>query len=153
MIWKALPSTTLGIAVLAATGSCPDVHRHGETVAPEPDPAAVEQTAEPTPGVARAEVQQAIESASAVLLSDGDAWMEGTAPFQDGSGCVSCHQVPYGVWGLHAAARAGIVVDAESSADLTRRAVAFIDDPGTGRPMSWSPMMLALGEAGAADVA
>ena len=115
MIWKTPPSTALGIALLA-TGSCPDVHRRAEVVAPEPEVAAAEAPSEDpstwaTPPVT-AEIARSIEAALPVLLADGDAWMEGRAPFQDGDGCVSCHQVPYGVWALSAAEDKGIVADA-----------------------------------------
>lgn len=148
MTWKALPTTTFGLAVLAASGSCPDAHRHTESVTLEPGAVAMAAPAEPIPTPtsesAAGEIRRAIENAVPVLLDDGDAWMEGHAPFQDGASCVSCHQVPYGVWALSEAARDGIVADAAAQADLTRRAVDFIDSAGVGRPMSWSPMMLAL---------
>ena len=162
MSHRTLSSTLIGIAALAVLASCHHPPHRPEAVrapvapevagpvaddpAPEPEPAPEPDPA-PDPVVAPApgpEVRAAIERGLVVLLADGDAWMEGRAPFQDGSGCVSCHQVPYGVWGLEEAARAGVVGDAEAAADLRRRAFEFVDRPRIGRPMSWSPLTLAL---------
>ena len=93
--------TVTGVALLAATASCPDGHRHDSLAErAEPESAVVATAPEPpaaAPAVAHAGSRPAIERALGVLLTDGDAWMEGSAPFQDGDGCVSCHQVPYGV--------------------------------------------------------
>ena len=148
MICKALPTVALGVTALAAAGSCPEARPAPEPR--EPRPAATAVAAPTTPAATETrkapppDLRPAIERALAVLQADGDAWMEGSAPFQDGNGCVSCHQVPYGLWALHEAARDEIVLDPAALADLTRRAVVFIDDAATGRPMSWSPTMLAL---------
>ncbi len=149
MIWKALPA--LGLAVVAAAPACPRPAGVQQT-GPEPPREAAAETNEAASAPGSSRVRGAIERALAVLQADGDAWMEGSVPFQSGNGCVSCHQVPYGVWGLHEAARSGVALDAAAAQDLTRRAVAFSDNRRTGRPMSWSPMMLGLGEAQAAEV-
>ena len=99
----------------------------------------------PTAPAAEAEgltVRAAIERSLPYLEADGDAWMEGKIPVQDGKGCVSCHQVPFAVWSLREAKRAGIPVPEAELADLDRRARAFIADPDVGRVMSWTPMLL-----------
>lgn len=125
---RALPPTALAaVAVLALP---PWLHPPGRAV--------------PPPGGA-ADLRGAIERAAGVLAADGDAWMEGRTRFQDGDGCVSCHQVPYGVWGLAEAARAGVAPDPAAAEDLSARALAFVARPRTGRVMSWGPLLLAAG--------
>lgn len=167
MIRKELPTIALTIAVAAVLASCrhtphrqgpsaPETNETDQPSEPAQSPAPGEEmTAEapgPRPTTARPEVEEAIRRGLVPLQADGDAWMEGSAQFQDGDGCVSCHQVPYGLWGLHEAARAGIVIDEGATADLTRRAVAFVDNTRTGRPMSWSPLMLAQGTKAAGEL-
>lgn len=88
-------------------------------------------------------VAQAIRRSLPFLQDDGEAWLEGRLPLQDGKGCVSCHQVPFGVWALEEAERAGITFDAARKADLALRAAAFVKSPGTARAMSWGPLVLA----------
>ncbi|MFQ5526356.1 MAG: hypothetical protein ACE5GX_08860 [Thermoanaerobaculia bacterium] len=78
-----------------------------------------------------------------ILQEDGQDWMDGRIPIQDGRGCVSCHQVPFGVWSLHEAERAGIVLDAARAAELTRQALDFVALPRKARAMSWGPLVLA----------
>ncbi len=92
-------------------------------------------------------VEEAIRRSLPILQSDGEAWLEGRIPIQGGQGCVSCHQVPFGIWGLEEAGRAGIVLDAARSADLARRAAEFIASPGTARAMSWGPLVLAASDS------
>lgn len=50
-------------------------------------------------------VETTVEAALPYLWEHGQAWI-------DKRGCVSCHQVPFMVWGLNAAAQQGFDVDA-----------------------------------------
>lgn len=114
-------------------------------------PPATEPPQPPAAGIAVGDRVEATDPRAAILRAlpvleqDALAWFEGRTAVQDGTGCVSCHQVPFGVWGLQAAERAGISHNEEITADLTRRALDFIKRPRTARAMSWSPMVLAAG--------
>lgn len=91
-----------------------------------------------------ADAEAAIRRSLAVLQEEGLAWFEGRSRVQDGGdGCVSCHQVPFGVWALLEAERAGVSENPDAVTDLTRNALEFVSRPGVARTMSWGPMILA----------
>ena len=54
------------------------------------------------------DIRKAIEKSLPYLEKDGIAWMEGRIPIQNGSACVSCHQVPFGIWSQNEAKSRGI---------------------------------------------
>ena len=62
--------------------------------------------AEQTP-LPRADIDSAVKRSIPYLQREGLAWIEKRQ-------CVSCHQVPFMLWGLHAAQAAGFEVDDES---------------------------------------
>lgn len=49
-------------------------------------------------------VRTAVEKAIPFLWKEGDAWIEKR-------GCVSCHQIPFMIWALESASRAGFAID------------------------------------------
>lgn len=89
--------------------------------------------------------RRAVEQATPFLQTEGDAWMAGTTRAQSGDGCVSCHQVPFGLWALREADRVGLVSAEQRRAieELAERAIEFATPESTGRVMSWGPLILA----------
>lgn len=87
-------------------------------------------------------VRTAIERSLPYLERDGDGWMEGRTPVQNGKGCVSCHHVPFALWSLREAQRAGIPVPEDRLGSLEDRALDFVGRPGIGRVMMWTPLLL-----------
>ncbi len=84
----------------------------------------------------------ALEKSRAFLLTDGVAWFDGDIEYQ-AEGCVSCHQVPAGLWSLSAANSAlGLEPSAEEEL-LWSDATKFAEDPDVGRPAMWSQLLLA----------
>lgn len=69
--------------------------------------------------------------------------MDGEVDIQDGKACVSCHQVPSGIWSQAAVSKTlpGILLDDFS--DLLDDAIADVSGPDTGRPAMWSQLMIA----------
>lgn len=96
--------------------------------------------------------QQAVLLALPFLTRDGRAWMDGEVAVQDTEGCVSCHQVPTGIWAQAAARRAlhheladnkRTTADLKGLGRLIRDATDHISDPNTGRPAMWSQLLAA----------
>jgi hypothetical protein len=88
-------------------------------------------------------VRRSIARALVFLERDGNDWMEGRAPFQNGKGCVSCHHVGFALWSHREAQRAGLAIPVDRIRDLERRGRAFFtDDSSTARPVSSSEMLL-----------
>lgn len=80
-------------------------HLHGIAAEPAPHPG-------PAPASPRA-----IAARSLPFLKDkGQAWI-------DDRGCVSCHQVPSMLWGLHRAAQSGLQVDQKQLEETSKWAV------------------------------
>lgn len=87
-------------------------------------------------------IVEALEKAVPYLEKDGQAWFEGENIYQE-KGCVSCHQVPSGVWSL---AHCYISLDSESRElgdELLHDAVEFVSDPEIGRPATWAQILIA----------
>jgi len=72
--------------------------------------------------------------------------MDGTTQIQNGRGCVSCHQVPYGIWGMAEARRAGVDYPSDGLEDLTER--AWTSESGSAAGMIWAPLLLGREPAG-----
>jgi len=75
------------------------------------------------------------------LERDGAAWMHGESPLNQNDGCISCHVVSFAVWSHSAVEKAGYSRK-PSIDDLAAEAMAFIDQPGIGRAVTWSQMIL-----------
>lgn len=98
--------------------------------------------AEPVP----TDVQKAAERSIAFLAKDGLAWKENRK-------CASCHHLPFTLWSLNEARRAGYAVDEKALADLTAFSVApddrarvAIQRPPTAKNfMNQGALLLALG--------
>lgn len=84
----------------------------------------------------------AIAKSLPFLLTDGDAWMRGRIPIQEGKSCVSCHVVALAVWSHAEAQRHGVDVPGTAVDDLSERAAAFLADPDQGAPVSWGQLLL-----------
>ena len=90
-----------------------------------------------------AKIQEAIAASLPFLEREGTAWMDGKISIQEGASCVSCHQVPFALWGYQEARRAGVEVDAGGWQDLAHRAVEHALTDDNGRPGIYGPLMLA----------
>jgi len=66
------------------------------------------------------DVQKAAQRSLAFLAKDGLAWKETRK-------CASCHHIPFTLWSLNEARRAGYVVDEKALAELTAFSVAADD--------------------------
>jgi len=91
-----------------------------------------------------ADIRKAIEKSLPYLEKDGIAWMEGRIPIQSGDACVSCHQVPFGIWSQSEARAHGIFLKDSKLDDLAKQAVTFLNRRNKGRVMSWGPVILGL---------
>jgi len=76
----------------------------------------------------RTETLQAVERASEFLQNDGRAWYEGEIDIQK-EGCVSCHQVPSGLWSLAVADRTLSRSPSDQFLSLLNDANQFVTDP------------------------
>jgi hypothetical protein len=93
-----------------------------------------------------ADVQKAAGRSIAFLAKDGLAWMETRK-------CASCHHIPFTLWGLNEARRAGYAVDEKALAELTAFSVAPDDrakvilkgQPAVKNTMRQGALLLALG--------
>ncbi len=92
----------------------------------------------------RTDIRSAIERSLPFLEKAGIAWMEGRISIQNGDACVSCHQVPFGIWSQSEARARGILLEDSKYDDLAKQAVAFLNRPNKGRVMSWGPVILGL---------
>lgn len=93
-------------------------------------------------GIERTAVQAALTRSLDFLQRDGRAWYDGTLPVQNKRACVSCHQVPSGVWSVGAAHRA---LGNELPDEYTRWVQDtrnFISDPAIGRGAMWSQLLI-----------
>lgn len=88
-------------------------------------------------------LDEAIEGGVTYLIAEGTRWFEGDVWVQDGSGCVSCHHVGYGLWAQHEAERAGLQVAEEDAAALAKRAAAFLAMDDRARVVSSTQMIFA----------
>lgn len=70
--------------------------------------------------------------------------MDGQVEIQDGQNCVSCHQVPSGIWSQELAYRALEQERPEHLTQLIDDAAEFISDPTIGRPAMWSQLMVVI---------
>ncbi len=93
-------------------------------------------------------VKQALIKSYAYLAKDGRAWFEGEIVYQKQGGCVSCHQVPTGLWGLRAAQSVLPEGNVEAVDSLWNDAVDFSDDDDGGAPAVWSQMLVAIADYG-----
>ncbi len=91
-----------------------------------------------------ADIRKAIKKSLPYLEKDGIAWMEGRISIQNGDACVSCHQVPFGIWSQSEARARGILREDSKPDDLAKQAVAFLNRPNKGNVMSWGPVILGL---------
>ncbi len=91
-----------------------------------------------------ADIRKAIKKSLPYLEKDGIAWMEGRISIQNGDACVSCHQVPFGIWSQSEARARGILREDSKHDDLAKQAVAFLNRPNKGNVMSWGPVILGL---------
>lgn len=66
------------------------------------------------------QVQTAVDKSLPFLWEEGQNWI-------DKRGCVSCHQVPFMVWSLNAAAHRGFEVDATKLAELNSYATQIVN--------------------------
>jgi hypothetical protein len=104
-------------------------------VAPAPAPT----TAAPAP-----DARTAVQRALGFLEKDGAWWMAGGKGVPGGGGCVSCHQVPFGIWAHREAQRAGVRFDRAGVDQLEKDAHAFyIERPRKAEPVPVSQLMLA----------
>lgn len=99
----------------------------------------------------REAIAHAVDRSLPYLDRDGRSWMAGEHALQDGSGCVSCHQVPFGVWSQHEAMRSGLGRLPDSRRALTRDAVDFVSDEDVARAASLSVLLIGLGDAAGKD--
>ena len=90
------------------------------------------------------DIRKALEKSLPYLEKDGIAWMEGRIPIQSGDACVSCHQVPFGIWSQSEARAHGIFLKDSKLDDLAKQAVTFLNRRNKGRVMSWGPVILGL---------
>lgn len=114
---------------------------------PRTEPAGSDASVRDSEALARGDrrhaAREAVRAALPFVAEEGNAWMEGRVPMQEGSKCVSCHHVGYAVWSHAEAQRAGITPATEASAHLTEAAVAFLDQPSIPRAMSAAQIVLA----------
>lgn len=104
-------------------------------------PAASEPSAEATGR--DGSVEGAVAASLPFLLREGRAWMDGKAWVQDGTGCVSCHQVPFTLWARGASTRVGLSAASETWTGLGTDALAHTLANGNGRPGIFAPLLLA----------
>lgn len=88
-------------------------------------------------------IDEAVAASLPFLLREGRAWMDGEAWVQDGTGCVSCHQVPFALWGQGAAQRAGRPLESDAWTALGADAMAHTLRDDNGRPGIFAPLLLA----------
>jgi len=90
-----------------------------------------------------ARLVEAIRSSVDYLGKEGDRWLRGEVPVQEGKGCVSCHHVGYALWSRREAQLAGVVTDDAAATDLRSRAMASQARPGITRVVSATQMIMA----------
>lgn len=125
---------SLGISLLVVAAL-------GCAVATPPSDEATEQT--PPPGQ---DVEGSIRLSLDYLRRDGDRWLRGKSPIQEGSPCVSCHHVGFTLWSHEEALRAGLEFDEptqQSVDDIERRTLDFLAQPDRPRVVSVTQMMMA----------
>jgi hypothetical protein len=133
-------------ALLALAFVGPGCLRAGNTIGPSPPgiSARASVAAPATPAADPGEVRGAIQRAVVFLQRDGDWWMKGGKDVPGRGGCVSCHQVGFGLWSLQESGRAGLAVARDGIADLERRALAhFADRPSKAHAFTWGQLLLA----------
>ena len=100
------------------------------------------------------QIEDAVSASLPFLLREGRAWMDGTAWVQDGTGCVSCHQVPFALWAQGAGKE---LPDSEDSANADAWAELGVDAAAhalrddNGRPGIFAPLLLTAGGLSQAD--
>lgn len=87
-------------------------------------------------------LRDVLQRSTAYLEAQGREWFVGDVVYQE-RGCVSCHQVPSGLWGAAAAYQALNQPPSVEFKSLLKDAAQFIADPKVGRPAMWSQVMLA----------
>jgi hypothetical protein len=88
-------------------------------------------------------VSEAVRSSLGFLLEEGDQWLEGRVPVQEGRGCVSCHHVGYALWSHSEADRAGVEFRREPVDDLRRRTLDFLAKPDKLRVATATQLIMA----------
>lgn len=91
----------------------------------------------------RRAVSDAIRSSLSFLLEEGDEWLEGRVPVQEGQGCVSCHHVGFALWSHREAERAGVEFQREPVDGLRRRALEFLAKPERLRVATATQLIMA----------
>lgn len=91
--------------------------------------------------VAKERILAAIRASQPYLEKEGRVWFNGENEYQE-EGCVSCHQVPSGVWSLASSARALETEPTAEFRNLLGDALEHVADPKTGRPAMWSQLLI-----------
>jgi hypothetical protein len=100
-------------------------------------------TASMAPAATAADARTAVQRALPFLQKDGAWWMAGGKGVPGGGGCVSCHQVPFGLWSHREAQRAAVPFDRTAIDDLEKRARAFYDTRSKSEPFARGHLLLA----------
>lgn len=91
--------------------------------------------------VSNEQILSSIRASKSFLQKEGRIWFNGENEYQE-QGCVSCHQVPSGVWSLASAGRAIDERPDEEYQTLLKDALDHIADPKIGRPAMWSQLLI-----------
>lgn len=74
------------------------------------------------------QTRSAVNKSLSYLSRDAEAWMAGRTRIQNGTGCISCHQVAFAIWSYNEAERVGLRLDREVWQKLSEAAIAFIQN-------------------------
>lgn len=88
-------------------------------------------------------IGSAVAASLPYLEREGRAWMDGETFVQEGSACVSCHQVPFALWGQGSARRAGLAAAAGTWTALGTDAMVHTLSDDNGRAGIFAPLLLA----------
>ncbi len=98
--------------------------------------------AEETSPVDRERLKTALERSVVYLQREGRAWFDGDVPIQH-QGCVSCHQVPTGLWSLSAAYHVLQQPPRPEFSALLSDATQFVANAEPGHAAKWSQLLIA----------
>ncbi len=90
-----------------------------------------------------ADVKASLERSLPYLQQEGRKWYEGEVSFQKNGGCISCHQVPSGIWSLASAYTALDQPGDTAFEELLSDSADFASDPDTAVAAAVSQLLLA----------
>ena len=137
-----VPVALLPLACLHTADRTPSAIAAPPAATPPPTSAAAPGPTAVT--TAAPDARTAAERALPFLARDGAWWMAGGKGVPGGGGCVSCHQVPFGIWAHREAQRAGVRFNRAGVDELEKNAHAYhVTRPGKAQPVPVSQLMLA----------